>query len=422
MHGAIQMHSTILLIGLFATIPITATAEDVSDTPEGAKSTSKNRGIKETLISATDVDFFRFDVSKDRDYPERDASGNITVTLSQKAPPGANPLVGWQLDLYSEKNFATPLYTATLPETRLDTQFEQGLSLGRYYYKVSSVDSGGFPTKEYTIQGSWEESTQYEKPPNDNTGAATAIRANEAYYGNLSSPSDIDVYRLTLQAPDSVTITLSQEMPNSDSTIGWQLRLLSPSLLQQEIVNVPSTTLKGTMQVNLEVGMHYIFVQALPPSDEEEETQAPVGRKYQVIANAPNAPVPPENCEFIFTYAQNPVTQHWAMFPTLCDVPPNWVSQTTLPELFEVCPSRYATYTFPDQNTDGIGMLKVPYLDLTDGLGNQLLVRIEMQQEEIQQTPEGIPLYRFQLLPEKLKLIRVLKEAPVEESPAPETP
>ena len=216
-----------------------------------------------------------------------------------------------------------------------------------------------------------------------------------------------------------MTITLSQETPGSDPTTGWQLRILSPNPPQQEAVNVPLTTLSGTIQVNLDVGMHYIFVKALPPANEEEEAKAPTGREYQIIANAPTVPPSPQNCEFIFTYAQNPVTQHWAMFPTPCDVPVNWVSQTTPPELFEVCPSRYATYTFPEQNKDGIGLLKIPYVELTDETGAELLMQIEMQQDEIQQTPEGTPLYRFLLLLEKLKLVRVLKEAPVAETPAP---
>lgn len=410
------MYRTLLLVGLFATIPIVTVADDVSDIPDDAKRTSTSGRVKETLSSAIDVDFFRFDVSKDRDYPSRDTSGNLTVTFSQKAPPGANPQAGWQIDLYSEQDLAIPLYTATLPETSLETTFEQGLAPGRYYYKVYSVDSVVFPVKEYTLQGSWQESTHYEKPPNDNTDTATALKANETYYGNLSSPSDSDFYSLSLQTPDLVTITLSQTTPDSDPNIGWQLRLLSPSLLQQEVVNVPLTTLSGTIQANLDVGIHYIFVKALPPANEGEEAQAPVGREYQLIANAPTVPPSPQNCEFVFTYAQNPITQHWAMFPTPCDVPTGWVSQTTQPDLFEVCPSKYATYTFPEQNKDGIGMLKIPYLDFMDQTGAEYLFKVDLQQEP---QIEGTPLYRFQALPETLKLIRVLKEAPVEETPTP---
>ena len=216
-----------------------------------------------------------------------------------------------------------------------------------------------------------------------------------------------------------MTITLSQETLGSNPTIGWQFSLLSPHLPQPDVVNVPLTTLSGTIQANLDVGIHYIFVKALPPANEGEEAQAPVGREYQLFANAPTIPPSPQNCEFVFTYAQNPTTQHWAMFPTPCDVPTGWVSQTTQPELFEVCPSKYATYTFPEQNKDGLGKLRIPYLDITDQTGAEYLFKVDLQQEELQQTPEGIPLYRFQALPETLKLIRVLKEAPVEETPTP---
>lgn len=420
------MRRTILVFGMLCTIPVATMAEDIGDTPDGAKRTSTSGRVKETLSSATDVDFMKFEVRTDRDNPEHDTSGNLTVNFSQKAPPGANPNSGWRIDLYSQTDLANSLYTAILPETSLDIEFEQGLSVGTYYYKVSSLDTEAFPTKEYTLKGSWEESPNYEKQPNDNADTATAIKANEPYYGNLSSASDVDFYRFSLLAREpSVTITLSQDSPGADSTVGWRLSLLSPSLPQQEVVDVPSTRLKAsTPPLNLEVGVHYVFIKALPQQSDEvqegseadkkpENETAPVGRPYQLTVNAPSVPLPPENCPFVFTYAQNPVTSRWATFPTPCDVPAGWFSQQIPPDTSEVCPSPHASYTFSKTNEDGTvqpAIVKIPLVDFEDETGKYLF-RVNLEQINT------FELFQFQLQLDTLKLIRVVEDKTVVEQP-----
>ncbi|MDM8562017.1 hypothetical protein QUF54_01535 [Candidatus Marithioploca araucensis] len=408
------MHRTILVFGLIGITPLATAGEDVSDTLEGAKKMS-SRGVKETLLSAIDVDFYKFTISTDRKNPDHDTSGNITVTLSQKAPPSLNPNSGWQVELYSETNLAKALYTAALPETSLKVKFEQGLSPGNYYFRMSSLDSVVFPAAEYTLASQWEENAYYERQPNDEPDDATAITVNETYYGNISSESDIDVYRFGLQAPDLVTISLSQKTPGIDSTLGWQVGLFS----QPQTVDVLSTALSGTLEVNLDIGMHYLFVKSLPQPEEvsqddeeaEDETAqkkektAPVGRPYQLVVNASSAPQAQEDCPFTFIYAQNPLTNRWASFPTPCDVPVGWFSQETAPETYEVCPSPHATYTLPKMDELGTitqqGKVKIPLLDFKDELGNVMVLRVELQQ-----MPNTDPI---QFTPDMLKLIRTIE-------------
>lgn len=391
--------NTLFFSMLCATIPVATVAQDTGDTvgntPGDAKTTTYNGRLRETLSSPTDVDFFRFSVRTDRDNPEHDTSGNLTVNFSQKAPPGTNPNSGWRVELYSENDLANSLYSAILPETRLEIEFEQGLSPNTYYYKVSSVDNQVFPAAEYTLNSTWKEDTHYEKPPNDTADTATAIKANENYYGNLSSASDVDFYRISLTAPDAaVTVRLTQDSPGADSTIGWQLSLLSPTLPEQEIVNIPLTKLSGTTpQLSLEAGVHYIYVKALPQTsevsedgktaDKSEEELAPIGKSYKIIVNAPTVPQPPTECEFIFTYAQHPGTHRWATFATPCEVPAGWYSTQTPPETSEVCPSPHASYTFPKTNDDGSvqpGVAKIPLLDYEDDTGKYIF-RVELQQD-----------------------------------------
>lgn len=368
------------------------TPQDVGDTPAQAKKISKTVSAKETLSSASDIDFFRFQINKDSKNPESNPNGNLTVTFSQKAPPGNNPKSGWRIDFYNESDLANTLYTALLPETRLSTKFQVGIGIGIYYYKISSMDNAIFPAAEYTLKGSWEESLFYERESNDLSDSATAITVNETYFGNLSSATEMDFYRFSLQNPDLVTITLSQLAPGSDDKSGWTVSLLGGS---NQPLEVPSTQQSATLQVNLQAGEHYLRIASFPLEEvqcnnEEEsstdtskqvsvEKKGPVGRGYQILVHAASVPLPPKECALVTTYGQNPVTLRWVSFPTPCEVPIGWHNTTVIPEGFQTCPVcsaiPHAKYTLNDQ-----GILDIPLLDLFDAGGNNLgLYTVQLQ-------------------------------------------
>ncbi len=398
------MRYTSLICGLLLISPYTTMAEDAGDTPATAKTISAKTKLKETLSSPQDVDFYSFKIRGSRD-PQIDNSGNISVVFSQPSPPGVNPQSGWKIELFSESDLANNLYTAILPETSLKAEFEQGLSVGDYYYKVSSLDGTVYPAAEYTLTGVWEKNDHYEKSPNDTPDNATSIRANEIYYGNLSSVADVDYFHFNLETPDTVTITLNQDVPGIYPNSGWQFGLLSQA---GSVINMPSTSQASTpLQVELGAGIHYLFVRVMPTDD---LLTVPVGRAYQIKATAQNV-APPQTedvCPFIFTYAQNPVTQHWATFPTPCDVPTGWVSQQEIPNADKVCPSRNSSYKWPSVK-DGVqipGKVMIPYLDVTDLDGGEYMFRLELNQEgEVTTTAAD---FRFNV--GSMKLIRVIKQ------------
>ena len=421
------------ICSLVTIVPLTAMTQtlppDAGNTPQEASSFRfGGRGSTESLSSPQDIDFFKFNINTDRKDPTHDTSGNLSVTFSQKAPPGANPQSGWRIDLYAQEDLANSLYTTTLPETSLKANFEQGLSPGTYYFKITSIDNTFFPAAEYTVLGSWKEDTHYEKQPNNDPEHATAIKANEVYYGNLSSADDIDSYQFSLQVPDLVTISLTQTIPGADSTLGWQLSLIGQT---QQIIEIPSTTLGNSLQVNLNAGTHYFSVSPLLQEVQDTEGQilvekkAPLGRSYQIQVQAASVPPPAVECPFGYTYAQNPQTLHWGIFPTPCDVPVGWISSSTAPTDYEVCPSPHATYK---TTAEGVGTLQIPLLDYTDEIGNAYVLRVDMQNA----VPFAFPPSQFQVLMDKLKVIRFTQaeiqdiepppvEAPVETPPV-ETP
>jgi len=359
---------------------------DVGNTPAQAGRMGTTARIRETLSSAADVDFFKLEIRKDRDNPAHDTSGNLTVNLSQKAPPGSNPKSGWQIDIFSQNDLGNSLYSLAWRETMLSAKFEIGLGVGIYYFKVSSIDSQVFPAVEYTIQNAWEETKYYEKESNNDSETATAITLNENYFGNLSLASDVDVYYFGLQTPDVVTIAFSQPFPGSDDQSGWQVGLLNDP--PEKALKIPSTQQADSFQANLQPGTYYLLVSSFSPeascADEEEaettttaspiEKKGPIGRRYQLLVKAASAPLPPQECPETVTYGQNPITLRWVSFPRPCDVPVGWPITEQIPDGFQECPAcpvcpavHHARYTLNEE-----GLLNIPLIDLFDAAGSKL--------------------------------------------------
>lgn len=360
------------IISLFIfTLPGWVLAQEENDTPEGAERTSASGRKTGELYTSEDVDFFTFDIRKDRNNPEHNTSGNLTVQFSQEAPLGADVTVGWQIGLYAEEDLANSLYTAILPETQLELTFEQALAPGRYYYKVSSLHTEKVSSKEYTLAGSWEESEFYEKPPNETPNEATPVKVNNIYTGNLSTDNDIDFYKFTLTTSDTVTILFKQDTPSADATVGWNVGLFAESSVGTPLqeVSVPATRKSALLQANLGTGAYYIRVWALT-----ESKKAPKGQRYQLQLVAPTGEAG-NLCPKVFTYAQNPVTTRWIAFPSHCDVPIGWFStQIHLPAV-GLCPSPYATYSAKE------GSLRIPQVEVFSETGDSWGVwRANLQQ------------------------------------------
>lgn len=348
-------------ISLFM-LSATGFAQEENDTPEGAERTSANGKVTEELYAPEDIDFFRFDIRENRDDPEHDTSGNLTVHFSQDESLGVDKQVGWQIDLYAEEDLANSLHTAFLPETRLELTFEQALSPGRYYYKVSSLNAEKAPNKTYTLDSNWKESEFYEKPPNSIPNTATPLKVNNLYAGNLATNTDIDFYQFVLTTNDTVTITFKQDTPLADSQVGWEVSLLASHNLSQPLqtASVPATKKSVGLQADLGIGTYYVRIWPLTDTQ-----KAPKGRRYQLEVIAPNqTEVIGHLCPTLFAYAQHPVSNRWIAFPSHCEVPQGWFKTQTLLPTIESCPSPYATYRAKD------GLLRIPKVEALSATGD----------------------------------------------------
>lgn len=413
------LSAPLMTVGLFAVMPVPVMAQDKADqgdtpaTAEKASVTGKKVG---SLSGVKDVDFFKIEIRKDRENPAHDTSGYVTLNFSQEAPPGSNPDSGWRIDFYHGDNLGDSLYTVIWPETMLSTKLEMGLTVGIYYYKISSLSKEAFPEVEYTIKPTWEEGAYFEKSPNESPDNATPLVLNQDYAGNLSSLSDVDYYRFGLEQADTVSISLSQSSPGSDTTSGWSFGLLNQL---DQAVKMLSTEQTRMIQANLTPGVYYVRVESFSLDSQQCEVptettsttdstttaatkadsvkKAPIGRRYQLRVNSANASVSPADCAPEVVYGQNPVTLNWVSFPSTCDLPSNWYSTATPPDGFQECPVcpvcppiPRASYIFKSTQD---GLLEIPVVDLKDEAGSVL----GTYSAQLQQQPEKEPA-QFQLV------------------------
>jgi hypothetical protein len=379
----------ILIIGLFAIVPMLAVADDPitsesDDSPSNAnRFSASGRDFKESLYSASDLDFFKLTTK---------VAGNLTLKLGQKSP-GVDPNLAWQVDIYSEVDLANSFYSARLQETSLSTEFEIGLSAGTFYIKVSSANPEFAPLGGYTLTGYFEESDYFEKTPNYSPELATSIVPGQLYSGNLPSSVTADYFRFSLTTEDIITLSLSQTTPGLNPNVGWILSLYSQETLNaplQEVI-LPETIKSAALSASLPAGVYYVRVGSL------NGNTTSAGR-YQLQVALTNTVVDTGSCAQVLAYAQSPMTNDWVVFPSPCDVPPGWFTTLSMPadigDLSTLTNPEHASVT-PISADGTTFLLKVPAVDVPNAQGSVDVFSTEIQ---IQVLDPTIPTLKLDLI------------------------
>ena len=185
---------------------------------------TNNAGTKGLIEAADDKDYY---------YVIPDDGGLATVTLKHTAiAEAAAGSSYFKVEIFDSEETLIAEFVSEGNQASADSPKFAVVKGAKYYVCVSKGNILN-STLEYTVSASINNSALVEKEPNDATGKATAVMLSEVnnaqktykYYGNISSASDVDLYRFTLSVPGLVYVYVYNS-ENSDkgsfkATLGY---------------------------------------------------------------------------------------------------------------------------------------------------------------------------------------------------------
>jgi len=235
------------------------TEEEFNDSLETADPISTNTEYAGNFNTRYDVDVYKVYLP----YP---CTLNVKLTSAINKP--------YQVAIYQESTYRTPI-------CRLDTELRNQQSTnsiqaaaGTYYikfsvpnYSISSTDDycSEYLFKIITSSGYNGYNGYYgysESEYNDTYLYATSMPANVAYSGSISSSSDVDYYRISINSECQGQLLLSS--PNNSYSNLFQAKLIRYNNLNQEVIEdtlySSGTSTNYGNQVHLQAGTYYIRV------------------------------------------------------------------------------------------------------------------------------------------------------------------
>lgn len=201
-----------------------ATDDGNGSAATAAKLGTDNAGVKGTIEAADDKDYY---------YIVPDDGGLATVTLEHAAiAEAAAGSSYFKVEIFDSEEALIAEFVSEGNQAKAVSPKFAVVKGEKYYVCVQKGDILS-ATLEYTVSASINNSALVESEPNDETGKATTVKLSEAnnaqktyrYYGNISSETDVDIYRFTLSAPGLVYVYIYNS-ENSDkgsfkATLGY---------------------------------------------------------------------------------------------------------------------------------------------------------------------------------------------------------
>jgi hypothetical protein len=291
-----------------------------------ATSVDLNAEYSGNLSSVEDIDYFAFNLLSD---------GNVILIFRHEEVGDIYDY--WNINLYGESDFNTPLGAMSVQGTEGNVSFSTGIGAGTYFIKIEPSERAlGYSwwNDQYYLSVNFEQSNYYEKSPNHKITQATPIDLNTEYSGNLFSKEDIDYFTFSLPIDgDVVMIFRHQEV--SESYSYWNVNLYKENKTETTLatLSVKGNKLVSTSpSVPLMAGVYFVKIE---PS---ERTLGYSWWNDQYFLKIETDVIVPD-CIQAITYAKNPTSSNWFAFPTSCEVPEGWITQMTRPEPCPLCPA-----------------------------------------------------------------------------------
>ncbi|WP_034765436.1 hypothetical protein [Rossellomorea vietnamensis] len=198
-----------------------------------------------TLETTVDVNYYRFNLDK---------AGNTVLRFNRAE--GAT----WNVEITDQEGHPyTHFFTRNHSGVTGYEEVSIGLPAGEFFIKVSTEEdkSKGVP---YTFIVQQTVNDFYEKEFNDKAEAASAIKINRAYKGQIQTHDDIDYFTFTLNRANNVALSIDRYAQGS-----WNIKLVDEN---------------GKEYVDLDTDYH--FAEYGP---DEERLDLPAGTYYVRLEN-----------------------------------------------------------------------------------------------------------------------------------------
>ncbi|OQY46139.1 MAG: hypothetical protein DRR08_04450 [Candidatus Parabeggiatoa sp. nov. 2] len=327
-----------------------ATIDDATEIEVGTE-------YSDAISTADEVDWFRFNLPAD---------GNVVVSLKHEQFSESNA-IHWNVYLYSGADTASPLGSTSIRATARDGSFSLGLGAGTYFVKVTPQYNARYDTTwwddPYFLAVNFEESHYYEKSPNHNPNWATPIDLNREYSANLAFNTDVDYFTFDFPAEGKVSLTFRHQELTTSNSIYWNVHLYDQADIEtaRQSIIIKGTQLEVSSDEFVLTPGTYI-IKVTPNINRYDNVTTWWNDQYFLKVETDV-----EACAPITTYGKNPISGHWSVFQTPCDVPEGWTTQTTRPEPCPLCPGG----TECIDNPASCGLYKLAELEAATNAGRQ---------------------------------------------------
>jgi hypothetical protein len=227
---------------------------EFNDSFDTADLISANTSIKGSLMTSSDVDYYKITVPSD---------GYISLTFNHNYVDSGWDY--WYVTLYNTDKSEFVQYGFAGNTTKNDCD-SIGVPAGTYYAKVSKYyhSDVSYELKlNYTQSGAWETEL------NDSFDTADPISANKFISGNLMTSSDVDYYKISLSSAGNISLIFNHDYVDSGWDY-WYVTLYNESI--QEIVKYSfsgNQTENECESMRVLAGTYYIKVTKYYYSDGE---------------------------------------------------------------------------------------------------------------------------------------------------------
>lgn len=219
----------------------------VNNTVGTATSIGTNILYKDNLVNDSDVNWYKFSVSK---------AGSLSITFKHAYIESDGN--HWTSYIY-DSNMNELSYDSYKDKKISETTDAFGIPAGTYYIKIRKY-MYYYLDMPYEFKVEYSPSLVWEKEVNNTYSQANSIEINKTYYGGLQKEDDVDWYKFTVSNPGGISFTFNHNYIESSSE-NWKIYIYDSNMNELTTYRYSGNiTSETTGKFGVPAGTYYIKV------------------------------------------------------------------------------------------------------------------------------------------------------------------